>query len=149
MTDSSTLAIRRLTLTEFRSYSGLRLETGARLVALVAPAVANRGVITARLGQVALASGNQFTVDLYGDQKINLALDQPTTKRVLGHDGQPVTAADVGGGGADPGGTDGAGGTPVSGNSASGSSSYWSSMRRRRASTQTARRSRAPVSADG
>ena len=34
MSDSPTLAIRRLTLTEFRNYAALRLETGARLVAL-------------------------------------------------------------------------------------------------------------------
>ena len=34
MTDSPTLAIRRLTLTDFRSYASLRLETGAQLVAL-------------------------------------------------------------------------------------------------------------------
>ncbi|MFN4141900.1 DNA replication/repair protein RecF [Aestuariivirga sp.] len=34
MTDSPTLAISRLTLTEFRNYGGLRLETAARLVAL-------------------------------------------------------------------------------------------------------------------
>jgi DNA replication and repair protein RecF len=34
VTDSPTLAIRRLTLTDFRNYSSLRLETGAQLVAL-------------------------------------------------------------------------------------------------------------------
>lgn len=34
MTQSPTLAIRRLTLTDFRNYAALRLETGARLVAL-------------------------------------------------------------------------------------------------------------------
>ncbi|MCX7350705.1 MAG: AAA family ATPase, partial [Alphaproteobacteria bacterium] len=34
MTDSPTLAIRRLTLTAFRNYESLRLETGAQLVAL-------------------------------------------------------------------------------------------------------------------
>lgn len=34
MTDSPTLAIRRLTLTDFRNYDALRLETGAQLVAL-------------------------------------------------------------------------------------------------------------------
>ena len=34
MTDSPTLAIRRLTLTEFRNYASLRLETAAQLVAL-------------------------------------------------------------------------------------------------------------------
>lgn len=37
MTDSSDLLIRRLTLTEFRNYAGLRLETDARLVALEGP----------------------------------------------------------------------------------------------------------------
>lgn len=34
MTDSHTLSIRRLTLTDFRNYSGLRLDIGSRLVAL-------------------------------------------------------------------------------------------------------------------
>ena len=34
MTNTPTLAIRRLTLTAFRSYAALRLETGAQLVAL-------------------------------------------------------------------------------------------------------------------
>jgi DNA replication and repair protein RecF len=34
VTESPSLAIRRLTLTDFRNYSGLRLETGAQLVAL-------------------------------------------------------------------------------------------------------------------
>ena len=34
MTESPTLAIRRLTLTDFRNYASLRLETGAQLVAL-------------------------------------------------------------------------------------------------------------------
>ena len=34
MTQAPTLAIRRLTLTEFRNYASLRLDTGARLVAL-------------------------------------------------------------------------------------------------------------------
>ena len=35
MTDSATLAIRKLTLTDFRNYAGLRLRAPARLVALV------------------------------------------------------------------------------------------------------------------
>jgi DNA replication and repair protein RecF len=34
VTDSSTLSIRRLTLTDFRNYSGLRFDIGTRLVAL-------------------------------------------------------------------------------------------------------------------
>ncbi len=37
MTDSSSPAIRRLTLTEFRNYAALRLDTDARLVALAGP----------------------------------------------------------------------------------------------------------------
>ena len=64
----------------------------AGLAAFVAPGVVNHGVITARLGQVTLASGNEFTVDLYGDQKINLALDNKTAQQVFGRDGQPLDA---------------------------------------------------------
>ncbi|MEI8396863.1 MAG: filamentous hemagglutinin N-terminal domain-containing protein [Rhodospirillaceae bacterium] len=64
----------------------------AGLVALVAPGVVNHGVINARLGEVTLASGNQFTVDFYGDQKINLALDKKTAGQVVGRDGKPVGA---------------------------------------------------------
>ena len=64
----------------------------AGLAAFVAPGVVNHGTITARLGQVTLASGNEFTVDLYGDQKINLALDNQTAQQVLGRDGQPLDA---------------------------------------------------------
>ncbi|MCM8738892.1 filamentous hemagglutinin N-terminal domain-containing protein [Azospirillum sp. A1-3] len=64
----------------------------AGLAGLVAPAVANRGVITARLGEVSLASGMAFTVDLFGDQKINLALDRKVAEQVRGRDGKPVQA---------------------------------------------------------
>ena len=64
----------------------------AGLAAFVAPGVVNHGVITARLGQVALASGNEFTVDLYGDQKINLAMDNKTAQQVLDRDGKPLDA---------------------------------------------------------
>lgn len=39
----------------------------AGLAALVAPQVANRGTITARLGRVSLAGAETHTVDLYGD----------------------------------------------------------------------------------
>jgi filamentous hemagglutinin family protein len=37
--------------------------------ALVAPGVRNSGTITATLGTVALASGNSFTLDMYGDKR--------------------------------------------------------------------------------
>ena len=64
----------------------------AGLVAFVAPGVVNHGVITARLGQIVLASGNAFTVDLYGDQKINLVVDDKVAQQVLGLDGNPLAA---------------------------------------------------------
>ena len=46
----------------------------AGLAALVAPVVANSGIIQARLGKVALASGNTFTLDLYGDNLVQFAI---------------------------------------------------------------------------
>lgn len=45
------------------------------MVAFVAPNVANSGVITARFGEVHMASGRHFTLDLYGDSLVHLALD--------------------------------------------------------------------------
>ncbi|WP_298264387.1 filamentous hemagglutinin N-terminal domain-containing protein, partial [Acidocella sp.] len=57
----------------------------AGLVGLVAPQVANNGVITARLGQVVLAGASAFTLDLYGDRLISLDVTQA------------VRAVDVGG----------------------------------------------------
>src|SRR5262249_35162413 len=43
--------------------------------ALVAPGVRNSGTITATLGTVALASGNMFTLDMYGDKLIQLGVN--------------------------------------------------------------------------
>ena len=62
------------------------------LVALVAPGVQNMGVITARLGKVSLASGKTFTVDLYGDQLINLGVDSQVMGQVTGGGGQVLTS---------------------------------------------------------
>ncbi|NUB04502.1 filamentous hemagglutinin N-terminal domain-containing protein [Azospirillum melinis] len=64
----------------------------AGLAALVAPGVANRGTIQARMGEVTLASGRRFVVDLFGDQKINIAVDAKTDARPVGADGKPVEA---------------------------------------------------------
>ncbi|WP_246024560.1 filamentous hemagglutinin N-terminal domain-containing protein [Azospirillum ramasamyi] len=64
----------------------------AGLAALVAPGVANRGTIQARMGEVTLASGRRFVVDLFGDQKINIAVDAKTDARPVGADGKPVDA---------------------------------------------------------
>ena len=62
------------------------------LVALVAPGVQNSGIITARLGKVSLVSGITFTVDLYGDQLINLGVDSQVMGQVTGMDGQVLTS---------------------------------------------------------
>ncbi|MGE0153605.1 MAG: right-handed parallel beta-helix repeat-containing protein [Reyranellaceae bacterium] len=64
----------------------------AGLVAFVAPGVSNAGTITANLGRVALASGNKFTVDLYGDNLVSIAVDGGTTAAPVGPDGQPANA---------------------------------------------------------
>ena len=56
----------------------------AGLAAFVAPAVANSGVIAARLGKVALVSGSKFTVDLYGDNLVKLAVDDKTGATLAG-----------------------------------------------------------------
>lgn len=64
------------------------------IVALVAPGVENNGLIQARLGKVALASGTKFTVDLYGDQLINFATDaQAPSARATTADGRILTDA--------------------------------------------------------
>ncbi|WP_026439206.1 two-partner secretion domain-containing protein, partial [Acidocella facilis] len=52
----------------------------AGLVGLVAPQVANNGIITARLGQVVLAGADAFTLDLYGDRLISLDVTKAVTQ---------------------------------------------------------------------
>lgn len=60
--------------------------------ALVAPGVANSGVINARLGKVVLASGTAATLDFYGDGLISLAVDPTLAENLQGADGKPLTA---------------------------------------------------------
>jgi len=62
------------------------------LVALVAPGVSNSGTINARLGKVSLASGNTFTLDLYGDQLINLGVNNTVLKQATGMYGGELDA---------------------------------------------------------
>ena len=62
------------------------------LVALVAPGVENSGVIRARLGRVTLASGNSFTLDLHGDNLIQIAVDDRVAKGLLAPDGASLDA---------------------------------------------------------
>ena len=62
------------------------------LAGLVAPAVRNAGVITARLGQVTLASGAATTVDFYGDRLINLVVGGQAKAPSTAVDGSSVAA---------------------------------------------------------
>src|SRR6266481_3656581 len=66
--------------------------TSGGFAALVAPGVRNSGTITATLGTVALASsGTGFTLDLYGDKLITLAVnDQVASKVIDVATGQPL-----------------------------------------------------------
>jgi filamentous hemagglutinin family protein len=55
--------------------------TNGGFAALVAPGVRNSGIITARLGTVALGAGNLFNLDFYGDRLITLGVgDQIATQ---------------------------------------------------------------------
>jgi filamentous hemagglutinin family protein len=54
--------------------------TGAGLASLVAPSVANAGVITARLGNVVLAGAKTATLDLYGDKLVTVNVTGAVTK---------------------------------------------------------------------
>src|SRR5215831_16111107 len=57
--------------------------TNGGFAALVAPGVRNAGVITANLGHVALASGNGFTLDFYGDKLITLQVGDKIANKVI------------------------------------------------------------------
>ncbi len=62
------------------------------LAALVAPAVANHGVINARMGQVVLAGATTHTVDLYGDGLLAIDVTGQVKQVPVGAKGQKVTA---------------------------------------------------------
>ncbi|MBX3635783.1 MAG: filamentous hemagglutinin N-terminal domain-containing protein [Rubrivivax sp.] len=62
------------------------------LAALVGRTVANRGVIEARLGTVALAGGDAFVLDLYGDRLVNLVVDPAALATLTDAQGVPLAA---------------------------------------------------------
>jgi large exoprotein involved in heme utilization and adhesion len=64
----------------------------AGLATLVAPQVANSGVINAKLGHVILAGAKTATLDLYGDGLLSLDLSNQVTQAPVGAAGKPVTA---------------------------------------------------------
>ncbi len=57
--------------------------TSGGFAALVAPGVRNTGIITAKLGTIALASGNAFTLDMYGDNLITLGVSDSIAAQVI------------------------------------------------------------------
>ncbi|MCH2548149.1 MAG: filamentous hemagglutinin N-terminal domain-containing protein [Alphaproteobacteria bacterium] len=59
----------------------------AGLVGLVAPHVANHGVINARLGKVQLASGDTLSVDLYGDGLLEVAVSDAVKTQLVNNTG--------------------------------------------------------------
>ncbi len=64
----------------------------AGLAALVAPSVANSGVINAKLGQVVLAGAAAHTLDMYGDGLVSIDVTKQVTQAPVGPDGKMVTA---------------------------------------------------------
>ena len=64
----------------------------AGIAAFVAPHVRNEGVITARLGRVALGAGTGFTLDLYGDGLIKFEAGDEISETLMDASGAPRTA---------------------------------------------------------
>jgi filamentous hemagglutinin family protein len=64
----------------------------AGLVGLVAPQVANSGVITAKMGHVVLAGAAADTLDMYGDGLVSLDVTKQVTSVPVGPNGQKVAA---------------------------------------------------------
>ena len=60
------------------------------LAALVAPSVANSGLIQAKLGKVVLAGAATYTLDFYGDGLINFDVGPKVATVPVGPDGKPV-----------------------------------------------------------
>jgi len=59
----------------------------AGLAGFVAPTVINNGVISAKLGRVTLASGDTLTMDMYGDNLVNVAVSNETAQHLAANNG--------------------------------------------------------------
>ncbi len=62
------------------------------VVAFVAPSVKNQGVITAKLGRVALGAGKTFVLDLYGDELISFPISAEIAEQLIDADGKPLSS---------------------------------------------------------
>jgi filamentous hemagglutinin family protein len=63
------------------------------MAGLVAPAVANRGMIVANLGTIQLASGTHYTIDLNGNNLIQFAPDSLVTTAAVDQNGKVLKDA--------------------------------------------------------
>ena len=67
--------------------SGSITVADAGLAAFVSPFVTNNGVINAKMGKVAMAAGERVTLDLYGDNLIEIALNDRVSDALLENKG--------------------------------------------------------------
>jgi len=58
---------------------------------LIAGAVENRGVITAKMGTIALASGDAVKLELSADGLISVAIEEPVARTITDYEGNPIT----------------------------------------------------------
>jgi filamentous hemagglutinin family protein len=69
------------------SNEGVIITASSGVATLAGPNVSNSGIITASLGRVQLASGDAFTIDLYGDGLINLQASPAITQQLITNSG--------------------------------------------------------------
>lgn len=62
------------------------------VAAFVAPSVANRGVIAAKLGKITMAAANGFTLDFTGDKLITFLVNDEVAQTALDIDGKQLTS---------------------------------------------------------
>jgi filamentous hemagglutinin family protein len=60
------------------------------IASFVAPSVRNSGVIVGRLSKIALASGNSYSLDMYGDNLINFIVDDKVLQKAYDLDGNQL-----------------------------------------------------------
>ena len=62
------------------------------IAAFVAPSVANRGLIVAKLGKIALAAANGFTLDFTGDELLTFLVSDEIAKTAFDIEGKQLTS---------------------------------------------------------
>lgn len=60
----------------------------AGIAAFVSPTIRNAGVINAKLGKVAFAAGDKVTLDLYGDNLVEIAVNDKLADAIIEHTGE-------------------------------------------------------------